>query len=113
MNKLYQFESAYREALADAIYDAEEGLTLKEYLELGFNNSFLESPDETKRIEDLFMTSDTEYYRDDLTNEILDVRVKLDYTYEDFDGYTCGKIVLENEKDWDLFEPLLDEELEV
>lgn len=105
---LYQAEQKYFDTLDNAIYEAEQGLTLEEFLELGFNNSTLLNPEEEDTdIKDLFLESSGEYYREDLTEDMLNARVVLSSTYEDFDGYTCANIVLENEEDWKYFKELI------
>ena len=111
MRKLYEVEYEYREVYDNALYAIEEGCTLEEFLELGFNNATLLNPNEedTDRY-DIFDLYDTSDIADKLTNEMLQARVSLSSTYQDGDDYTCANIVLENEEDWKLFEKLVEED---
>ena len=108
---LWEAESRYRDILDDSIYEAEQGLTLKEFLELGFNNATLLNPceEDTDKydITDLYMEDENTYSREDLTEDMLESRVVLSSTYEDFDLMTCANIVLENEEDWKYFKELI------
>lgn len=105
--KLYEIESKYRDLLDECISVAEDGCTLKEFLELGFNNATLLNPFEedtdTKDIENLYFESDL-YYK--LDENMLNSMVLLSSTYEDFDGYTCAYIELKDSKDWEYFKEL-------
>lgn len=107
MKKLYQYEDEYREALKYAVYNVENGCTLREFLELGFNNATLLNPFEEdtdkKDVNNIYEESEVV---EKFTDKMLDVRVTLSSTYEDWDGFTCANIVLENDNDWKLFEKL-------
>lgn len=109
---LYELESQYQKQLDNSSYIIENGCTLKEFLDLGFNNATLFNPYEEdidkKDINDLYKCTDGNYSID-LTEDMLKCRVLLSSTYEDGDGFTCCNIVLENEKDWKHFKELIEE----
>ena len=106
MKLLYQYENDYINALTNAIDIAGDGLTLGEFLELGFNNATLVNPN-GKKIEDLFMSCDGTYFRNDLTDKMLETRVVLVETEKDYDGYTDAILELENEEDWNNFKEIV------
>lgn len=111
---LWQYESEYFDALREAEITIENGCTLKEFINLGYNCSTLLSPNEDSDLEDIYITDsisgDSSY---NFSEEMLETKVKLSSLYEDYDGYTCANIELENEKDWELFKPLLKKEKEM
>lgn len=109
---LYELESQYQEQLESAINTIVDGVTLEEFLDLGFNNATLLSPYEEdtdkKDINDLYKCVDGSYSID-LTEDMLKCRFLLSSTYEDGDGFTCCNIELENKEDWKYFEELVEE----
>lgn len=110
---LYELESLYQEKLESALYTIEHGCTLKEFLDLGFNNATLFNPYELDTdktdIRDLYKCVDGSYSID-LTEEMLNCRVVLSVDYKDGDRFTCCNIVLENSEDWKYFKELIEEE---
>lgn len=94
-------------------------LSLKEFLDLGFNNSKLLKEDNPDWMFDTgYRTSDRcvkEYgmYNDNLTDEMLNVKViAANDVYEDLDGYYCLDIYCVNPKDYELFDKILEKEQE-
>lgn len=96
------FKYALEEALQSAIYN---DLTIKELLEIGFNNNWLILGD--KKIE-LGWASDDGKLNTSLNEEQLKVHVYMDedclYDSDiDGDGYHIAKVYLDNEEDERLF----------
>ena len=114
---LWEYEEIihnFGDILEDAIYTIENGCTLRDFLDLGFNNATLLNPfeedNDKKDIYDLFTCKDGDYYREDLTEDMLNTRVVLSSTYKDGEDFTCCNIVCENDNDFHKFEKLLEEE---
>lgn len=90
-------------------------LTLKEFLNLGFNNSKLLKKSDSNW---LFNTgyknsnkcrSDFGEYSEELSDEMMNIKVtSAGCSYEDLDGYYCMNIYCVNENDYEMF----DKELE-
>jgi len=94
-------------------------LSLKAFLDLGFNNSkLLKKDDPDWKFDTGYRTVDRyakEYgmYSDKLTDEMLDVKViAADESYEDADGYYCLDIYCVNPKDYELFDKVLKKDKE-
>lgn len=102
--------------LDECVEKLESGkLTLKEFLDLGFNNSkMLKKSDENWSFDTGFKNSekcrdDFGEYSEDLSDEMLKVKViNAGRPYEDGDGYYCADVYCVNDKDYELF----DKELE-
>ena len=120
---LYEYQADYFESKNNfyrRLEYAEEragigDLTLKEFLDLGFNNSKLLKKDNPDWIfKTGYRTVDRQAktygtYFDNLTEEMLNVKVitAYDEAYEDGDGYYCMDIYCANEKDYELFDKVL------
>lgn len=114
---LWEYEEIYHSfngILEDALDTIKRGCTLKEFLDLGFNNATLLNPfeEDTDKndIWDLYIDRDGNYSID-LTEDMLNTRVSLSSTYIDGDGFTCCMIVCENDDDFHKFDVLLEEEI--
>ena len=110
------FEKNLEKAIAKVTYNE---ISLKEFLDLGFNNSKLLKKDNSDwEFNTGYKTTDRyakEYgtYFDNLTDEMLKVRVKaFGDVYEDLDGYYCMDIVCVNSEDYKIFDKALEKEKE-
>lgn len=86
-------------------------LTLKEFLDLGFNSSkLLKKDDYNWEFITGYKNSDKckdKYgeYSEDLSDEMMNVKViNSGDAYEDYDGYFCMNVLCVNEKDYELFD---------
>lgn len=92
-------------------------LSLRQFLNIGFNNSKLLKKDDPnwqfKTGYKLTGKYEKEYgkYSENLTDEMLDVNVvAANEPYQDFDGYYCLDIYCVNQKDYELFDKELEKE---
>lgn len=92
-------------------------LTLKEFLNLGFNNSYLLKKSDSEWSFNIgWKNSDkciSEYgqYSQDLSEDMMNIKViGAGDPYEDLDGYYCMDIYCVNEKDYELFDKELDKD---
>ena len=110
------FEKNLERAIAKVTYNE---ISLKVFLDLGFNNSKLLKKDNSDwEFDTGYKTTDRyakEYgtYFDNLTDEMLKVKVKaFGDVYEDLDGYYCMDIVCINPEDYEIFDKALEKEKE-
>ena len=104
MKKLYEIEYEYQSAREDALYRAEDGCSLEELVEdIGFNVITILNPNE----EDTDKEDVCVYYGSDnyerLSEDAKNCNCFLSSEYEDYDGYICVNVVLENKEDWKYF----------
>lgn len=124
---LYEYQADYLEKEKDfynRLDEAEELvgtgiLSLRAFLDIGFNNSKLLKEDDPEwKFDTGYRTTDKyakEYgtYSDKLTDEMLDVNViAANEVYQDSDGYYCLDVYCVNPKDYELFDKELEKEKE-
>ena len=101
---LWELQKEYLDRLEDCYdYAKYNEITLKELLDLGFNNNYLlKEEDYTYRFKLGWVDFDRQYSKK-FTEEQLNVKVQLkDYDF-DGDGYVIAYIYLVNEEDYKLF----------
>ena len=81
-----------------------DDITLREMLELGFNNNYLNKRDDYSYIKELGWCNEKGNYEYDFTDEQLNVKIEMKEYDADTDGYTFARIYLKNEEDYKLFE---------
>ena len=124
---LYEYQADYKDKeilFYDLLNDAEELvgtgiLTLKEFLDLGFNNSKLLKKDDSNWIFDTGYKNVDKVaekygtYFDTLTEDMLNIKViSASDAYEDLDGYYCIDLYCVNSKDYELFDKVLEQKKE-
>ena len=104
---LWELESEFKEELQNrsdiAKYD---DITLKEMLDLGFNNNYLVRKNDYSYRKQLGYVDSTRQYSYNFTEEQLNVRIVLKEYDFDSDGYTIAKVYLANEEDYKLFDDM-------
>lgn len=115
-NEWYEKERKFYRLMDAAVERVGLGnMTLREFLDIGFNNSALLKKDDPKwyfdtgyRLEDKYAKKNGKYFST-LTEEMLNVKViGAEEPYEDSDGYYCLDIYCVNPKDYELFDKALE-----
>lgn len=81
-----------------------DDITLREMLELGFNNNYLNKRGDYSYIKKLGWCNEKGNYEYNFTEEQLNAKIEIKEYDTDTDGYIFARIYLKNDKDYKLFE---------
>ena len=102
---LWKLQQDFKEELERRVNIATyDDITLKELLELGFNNNYLYKRNDWSYHKCLGWCNVDGTLHKNFTEEQLNVKVVLDDYDEDGEGYVISHIFLANEKDYELFD---------
>lgn len=102
---LWKLQEDFREELHRRYNIAKyDDITLREMLELGFNNNYLNKRDDYSYIKELGWCNEKGNYEYNFTDEQLNVKIEMKEYDADTDGYTFARIYLKNDEDYKLFE---------
>lgn len=106
---LWKLQQDFKDYLETCVRRAKYGdITIKELLDLGFNNNYLKIGNKTFGLG--WKNLDNEYSRV-LSQEQMNTKIVLSYCGEDGDGYICSVVKLKNEEDSELFDNLKEKDI--